>query len=252
MSTTRGVEVNENLPAEVINRDRTLQRSANELMELRWHWTLDETNPDKVSKRGYARQVGVSESTIRQDANAWADYLAAQGASDIARTPDAAQTPGDFRELRKLSGERQEAVKAVARSTGWSVSNVASNKREEVEAVVSNARERALDRGTTVEHEIQRAAEWQEKARKAAEREKDERRKAHTLRFIGIEGDIGVIMQRLRKVLDSAQDVPFTDEERELITESLAKMRALLGLIDLRITGETQVDWDAELKKLEA
>jgi nucleotide-binding universal stress UspA family protein len=245
----------ENLPAEVIQTDRRLQRSADQLMELRWHWTIDESNAGRVSVAEYARQVGVARPRISQDAHSWSDWLAAQRkrtADGTAPSPGEPQTPDDYRQLKRLGEERGEAAKAIARTTGVPVGTVANHKRDEVDAVLSTARERAVDRGTTVEHEIERAAEWRAKARKAADREQDERRKAHTLRFIGIEGDIGVIMQRLRKVLDSAQDVPFTDEERELITESLAKMRALLGLIDLRITGETRVDWDAELKKLEA
>jgi hypothetical protein len=238
-----------NLPAAVVQADRKLQRSADELMELRWHWTLDKTNPDRVGVRDYGRQVGTDHSRISRDANAWAEYLAASGAGS-STIPGAAQTPSDFRELANLNAERQEATKAVARTTGDAVSTVARHKRTEVDAVVNTARERAVDRGTTVEHEIQRAAEWRAKTRKAAEREQDERRKASTLRFVEIEGHIGAAMQRLRKILDAAEDVAFTNEERELLTDSLGKMRALLNLIDLRIAGETDIDWDTELQKL--
>lgn len=238
------------LPTEVIQTDHKLQRSADQLMELRWHWTLDETNPDRVEMAAYGRQVGTDRSRISRDAHAWADYLKATRAASSTRTPGAAQTPTDFRALANLNAERQEAAKAVARTTGTSVGNVANNKRDEVDAVVSTARERAIDRGTTVDHEIQKAAEWRAKTRKAAEREKDDRKKASTLRFVEIEGHIGAAMQRLRKILDAADDVAFTNEERELLTESLGKMRALLNLIDLRIAGETDINWDAELQKL--
>jgi hypothetical protein len=57
-------------------------------------------------------------------------------------------------------------------------------------------------------------------------------------------------MRRLREALDSAADVGFTDEERELIADSLAKLRAVLNLIDARVSGTSTVDWDAELAKL--
>lgn len=238
------------LPAEVVETDRKLQRSADELMELRWHWTLDETNDDRVSQHAYARQVGVSQPAVNRDANAWANWLRAQRDNRSVITPGSPQTPSEYRELQRLSAERQEAVKAVARTTGHTVGTVARHKTDEVEAVVSTARERAVERGTTVEHEIERAAEWREKSRKAAQREQDEHRQRSTLRFIEIEGDIGVAMQRLRKILKAADDVAFTDEERELISESLSKMRALMNLIDLRIAGETHVDWDGELQKL--
>lgn len=142
-----------NLPANVVETDKRLQRSANELMEVRWHWTLDETNPDRVSQLEYARQVGVDHKRIYVDANAWADWLAAQGG-------------------------------------------------------------------------------------------------ARTARFIEIEGDLSAITQRLRKVLVVAENVGPTDEERELLVDSVGRVRALLNLVGLRIAGETDVDWDAELDKL--
>jgi hypothetical protein len=238
------------LPTTVIEKDRKLQRSADELMELRWHWTLDETNPERVSQREYARQVGVDQSKINVDANAWADYLAAQSDAQQGITPGAPQSPGDYRTLRKMSGERQRATKAVAKATGKAVSTLATHDRGEVDAVLNTARERAVDRGTTVDHEFERAAEWRAKTRKAAEREKDEHKARSTARFIEIEGDLGAAMQRLRNVLNAAEDVPFSDDERELLTASLGKLRALLNLIDLRIAGETKIDWDDEFQKI--
>jgi hypothetical protein len=240
------------LPTEVIQQDRTLSKAANELMKLRWHWTLDETNPDRVGIREYARQVGRDMANISRDANAWADWLRARGDAQLGNTPGQPQTPEEFRQLRKLSGERQEAAKAVSATTGKALTTVTNTNRgrEEIDAVVNTARERALDRGTTVDHEIQRAAEWREKTRRAARHERDEQKRKSTMRFVEIEGHVGAAMQRLRKILDSAEDVDFTDDERELIVESLGKLRALLNLIDLRIAGETNVDWDAEFESL--
>jgi len=49
------------LPARVIERDHTLAKSADELMKLRWHWTLDESNAKRVGFSEYARSVGASE-----------------------------------------------------------------------------------------------------------------------------------------------------------------------------------------------
>jgi hypothetical protein len=238
-----------NLPIDVVERDRTLQKATDDLAKLRWHWTLDESNPDRVSFREYARQVGVAWNSISYMANGYAEFIK----SDVhgtAHTPGQPQTVSDHIELAKMGGERQDAVKAIAKATGASVTNVASNKREEVDAVLSTARERALDRGTTVQHETERAAEWRAKARKAAERETDERKARSTMRFVEIEGHIGAAMQRLRKVLEAAEGVQFADEEKELVVESLAKLRALLNLIDMRIAGETSIDWDAELERL--
>ena len=52
--------------------------------------------------------------------------------------------------------------------------------------------------------------------------------------------------RRLTEALKVAQDVGFDDEEIELMTDSLAQIRAVLNLIDMRIAGKTDVDWDAD------
>jgi hypothetical protein len=238
-----------NLPTDVVQQDRTLQKAADELAKLRWHWTLDESNPDRVSFREYARQVSSHEKSVRAMAHGYAAFVQTS-AGPGARIPGEPQTVTDHIELAKMGEERQDAVKAVAAATGEAVSTVSKHKREEVNDVLNTARERAIERGTTVEHETQRAAEWRAKARKAAEREQDGRKRRSTMRFVEIEGHVGAAMQRLRRILESAQDVDFTDEERELLTESLGKLRALLNLIDMRIAGETKIDWDAELERL--
>ena len=64
----------EKLPESVIKEDRRLSRGAEELCKLRWHWTLDESNPQRISMREYARQVGVRHPAIVKDANAWEQY----------------------------------------------------------------------------------------------------------------------------------------------------------------------------------
>ena len=37
----------------------------------RWHWTKDESNPERVSIEAYARQVGKHESDIRKYVHAY-------------------------------------------------------------------------------------------------------------------------------------------------------------------------------------
>lgn len=240
------------LPAEVVEKDRTLQRSADQLMELRWHWTLDESNHGRVSQREYARQVGVDHKRVNIDANAWADYLAAGAHTGhiLEAMPGEPQTPDDFRQMRKLGAERQEAVKAVARTQGVSVSNVAVNKREEVDAVLNTARRRAEDRGTTIEHEVDRAAEWREKTRRSAAASRETQRSRHTLRYLQAEGKLGKVSAILRDLLDESRGVDWTLEEHELLVETLDKVKGLLALLDMSISGTSGVDWNAELEKL--
>ena len=51
-------------------RDRELesvqQRSIEKLAQHRWHWTLDDSNPDRVSIAEYARRVSRGRATIHR------------------------------------------------------------------------------------------------------------------------------------------------------------------------------------------
>lgn len=243
------------LPNTAILRDHKLEEAAttatDELMEHRWHWTLDESNPKRVSIREYARCIGRGETTIRADVNGWAAWLAEEAAHVHVRTPGKARTPNDHRELAKLGADKKHAVEALAKATGKSVSAVtSSHKREEVNSLIANAKDRAERRGTTVEHEIEQGAAWKAKAEKAAAQERDEKKRKHTMRFIKIEGHIGSAMRYIRKALTEAEDVEFTDDEREIMVDTLGKLRALLNLVDLRIAGTVDIDWDAEFQKI--
>jgi hypothetical protein len=217
-------------------------------MKLRWHWTLDESNPKRVDFTEYARAVGRDRKIISRDAYAWEEYQQAKMAGPMG--PGSARTPSDFRQLAKLSEERKQATKAIARVSGKAISTVATSKRDEVDAVVSLAQERAMKRKTTVEHEIEHVAERRERGRQVSDKLKKEQKHRHTARYIAAEGDIGVAMQRLRKLLDDVEGVDFNDDERELLTEALGKLRALLNLLDIRITGATDIDWDKEFQKI--
>ncbi len=57
------------LAAEVITTDHQLEqiadRASGQLARHRWHWTLDESNPARVSVGEYAKAVGRAYSTIR-------------------------------------------------------------------------------------------------------------------------------------------------------------------------------------------
>jgi hypothetical protein len=248
------------LPKTVVKKDRDLMSDYEsvgmEIMELRWHWTLDASNPKRVSIREYAHEVGRGISIIRADANGWRDKLAddakaAEGGYDIVT----AKTAGDYREMAKLSEVKRTAAEAMAKARGTSVSNIAANKREDLTAVVNRARERAERKGRAdteaVLEEIEAVVEWDAKAAATQERLDAEHRANHTSRWLNIEADLAVAMQRLRKVLNTAEGVGFTDDEREFITEALGKCRALMNLIDLRIAGEApDIDWDAELQKI--
>jgi gas vesicle protein len=246
------------LPASVIKKDHDLEQDydtiGSQLMELRWHWTLNESNPKRVTISEYARSVGRTQKTISIDAKTWVQMIADdEGSSltDSAGSVTPKKKPNEYREMAYLSADRQHAAEAIAKVTGNALSTVTRTKREEITAVVGRAQERAEKKGTRVDDEIDRAVEWDAKARRTAEKQRAEKKARHTSRFIEIEGDLGVAMQRLRKVLTVAEDVGFTPDEIELMTVSLGKLRALMNLIDLRIAGETDIDWDKEFQKID-
>ena len=242
-----------NLPKTVVKRDHDLSQSYEsigmELMEHRWHWTLNEANPKRVSIKEYASEVGRAASTIKGDAEGWVLYLAQQeriaaGEKVVERAPNA------HRKLAKMSETRRVAAKALSDATGKSVQNVVRHRATELTAVTRIAEERAAKKGTDVEDEVEKIVKIHAGAKKAEADKKNRKKANHTSRWLEINGDLGVVQQKLGKVLNTADGVPFTDEEIELISASLGKVRALIGLIDLRISGETDIDWDAEFQKL--
>ena len=54
------------------------------LAQLRWHWTLDESNPEAVTVSEYARQVGRSHTVIGYMANGYTKWVASAYATSLA------------------------------------------------------------------------------------------------------------------------------------------------------------------------
>lgn len=233
-------------------RDRELEavheKSTEKLAKHRWHWTLDKSNPKRVTVREYAREVGRNLSTVQ----AMAKGYAAWSTRDHARVvgPGMPVTINDFIERAKLGADKAVATEAVARATGKSFGNTATGRRQEVREVLTTAQERAERRGTSVAEEAPKVADWREKGRQATKREKDSRRAAHFM-LVEFEGHIGAAMRRLRQALAIARDVDFDQEETELLEDSIAKLKMIVDLIDVRITGEKGgIDWDSEFSRV--
>lgn len=236
--------------ADFVARDRELE-SANEktteqLAAHRWHWTLDETNPDRVSMSEYGRRVGRSQKAIRKIVNGYVAWKARTS----SYAPGAPSTLVEFIEHAALGAETAEAVAAVAAVSGKSFTTVATKGREEVKSVVDTARERAERKGTTVSEEIPAVAEWREKGRKARSSEKAARREMRTFTLVEFEGHIGKASRELRKALTIAREVDFDVEETEILEDAIAKLKTIVQLIDVRITGETGIDWEEEFAEI--
>lgn len=230
------------LPREAIRTDERLQgaesTAAEALMQHRWHWTLDEANPKRVTVIEYARQVARSQNVIYRDAHGFALYSAG------------AITVTEARERARMSADRATAADAVAEARGVSFKTANRERGSEVKRVRDAARERAEDKGTSVEEEAPKVAQAIARAEAAAEARGTERRERTGLRYVELEGKLTKAYRALQSALEVARDVPWEDDERELLSDTIANVRALLNLIDTAVAGGADIDWDAELAKL--
>ena len=228
--------------AEDARLEEDAESSKLELTKHRWHYTLNPNGP-KMPIRAYAKEVARPFTTIRNHAKAYEMWLSSDRAGD--------HTIDDLIFRANLGTEKEAAVDAVAAVTGSSPTVVGRHKSDEVKAVHNEARKRAERKGTTVEEEVHHVAERREMGRKAAARQAEEKRKAHTVRYIMVDGAIANAVRELRNAMTEASGVEFTDEERELLEDSIARLRGVLALIEVELTGEQSViDWDEELAKL--
>jgi alkanesulfonate monooxygenase SsuD/methylene tetrahydromethanopterin reductase-like flavin-dependent oxidoreductase (luciferase family) len=240
------------LPAEVIQTDHNLEQIADkangQLAKHRHHWTLDESNPRRVSIREYARQVGRDESTIRVMVNGYATY-SDENTCGVNPAPDLQSHISRAR----MGAETRAVAEAVAKARGvglGSVRDVRTKAHNEARRVREISRQLAEERGTSVEEEAPKVAETivrHEQAQQAAEAEKLDR---SDIRFVEMEGYLVKAKRELLRALKLAPAVPWDDESRELLTETVANIKALLALIDTAISGKSGVDWDAEFAKV--
>lgn len=227
---------------EAVVEDHRLEGESNKVTEAlarhRWHWTLDESNPDRINVSEYARRVGRSQKVIFTMVSGYNLYTlkGIELHEAIARAG--------------VSAERTEVVEEVARATGKTFQNVVKNNAELAGQVHRAARDRAERKGTTVSDELPRAAQSVVASQKAAKAERVAKVASRGARLLAVEGHLANAHLSLRYALRDA-DGEFTEEEREFLASDLGRIRDLLNLLDVRITGQiTDVDWDAELAKL--
>lgn len=238
--------IENHLPPEVVATDHNLEKTATKASEAlarhRWHWTLDESNPNRVSIRAYARAVGRSDSTVGPMVSGYAAWSSGARAS-AGSLPEAIERAG-------MSAERETVVEAVAQARGLGFKRVRESRPDEVKRVREMARERAERHGTTIEEEAPKVAEWIVKAEVADRNRTEERKQRLGLRFVEMEGHLAAAKRRLTDALNLAHQVPWGTEERELLSHTVNNIKALLALIDTALGGVADVDWDAELAKL--
>lgn len=237
------------IPQTVIDKDHELEarttRSTEALAKHRWRHTLDPSGP-KFGFRAYAHAVGRREATVRNHANGYALFV--ERATDAR--PGRALTIQDAVRLAGQSAEQQAFTEAIAEGSGEPVANVARGDNRRRRDIVDRAHQRAARRGTDAVDEARDIAASEAKATKAQQQRRTEERSRRSVRFIAVEGKLAGAQRYLRQALDEAAEVAFNDEEMALIRASIANVQTLLNLIDLRMAGTPDIDWDAELAKL--
>ena len=239
------------LPTEAVTTDHrletTAERASGELAKHRWHWTLDESNPDRVGIREYARQVGRHQSTVHRHASGYAAALA------VSR-PDETPEPAAIAEAvtkAAMGAETAAAAEAVAQARGTSLANAQRGRHtDETRRVREVARQLAEERGTSVEEEAPKVAETIVRAEKAEHAVQAERAAHADMRFFEMERYLISAKRELMRAVKLAPQVPWDEEHREMLTETVANVKALLGMLDSAIAGISGTDWDAELAKL--
>jgi len=232
------------IPQTVIDADHRLdgvaERSTEELARHRWHQCLDPDGPQH-SVNAYAKAVGRDHATIRKYAKGYAEWVVMSHHNPLT----------DCIALAAMSAEKAEVAAAVAEVEGRPVESITHRRGDDSLAnVTEQARDRATRTGTSIADAARDITERKVKARAADATRETQARQQHTLRYIAIEGHLAAAKRRLTDALNDAEDVGFNEDEMELLRDTIAQVRALLNLIDLRLAGNPDVDWDAELARL--
>lgn len=232
------------LPQEVVEEDHRLeaevQNASEALARHRWHWTMDDSNPGRVSFTDYARAVGRARTTITQYAKGWEIYR--RGAPSVTIT--------EATERANVGTEKEVATDAVAEASGRSFESVARRERDEVRVVRDEARERAEKRGTSYEEEAREVAQFRQKARETREQQQERRRDRHGMRFVEAEKLLREMRENSRRVVELCREADWDDEAVELLSHTLSDVKALIELAQTALAGSAEIDWDGELAAL--
>jgi hypothetical protein len=229
----------------VVATDHQLEQKAArtraELAKHRWHWTLDASNPARVTTQVYAKSTGRAATTILDMVNGYAEW---------ARSGTAVTQLNDYLARAKLRGEDRTATEAVAQAKGIGVEAARRHHAPEVRAVKAVAQERATRRGTTFEEEAPATATRRAQHAKAERSRKADAATRTHARVLSIEGKIAAAMRYLRFALDESEGVVMSPEDAADIADQVGRLKAIANLLEVRLVGTSDVDWDAEMAKL--
>lgn len=228
------------VPQEVIDQDHRLEGATSKASEAlaahRWHWTLDESNADRVSIREYARSVGRHRRVIAGQASGYAHWKSgAAGGASLSESIERA----------KMSAETEAVTEAVAEARGISIKHARQTRGTEVRQVRNLARDAAERKGTTVADEAITIARMAASIEENESQRRIERAAKRTLRYVEVQGYLHTAIRALQRA--AAVGGAWDAEEQELLRDTVDKVREMIVLLDARIVGTEAIDWDAEL-----
>lgn len=228
--------------ASIAQGDRRLREAAESSSAALASYRYEHTIAVGVSFNDYARHVGVDPEAVRRYAKAH---------EFIILNPEESSGSFDVAMVRAgNTADRAAVVEAVAEVKGIKPTVVDTGHRHAVRRVRQMAEDRAERRGTSVSEEAPNAARSYETMRRAEKRRNETKAANTSIRFLTIDQDLDRARSALIHALNESHGVEWDDESRELITDALAKVKAVIALLDARFTGMTDVDWDRELARL--
>lgn len=239
------------LPNEVVESDHKLEQSASKagesLAKHRWHWTLDESNPDRVSMHEYAKAVGRNRRTIQSYAKGYGMWLAAGGGTSTSPLIEHMQRA-------ITSAETTEIVEAVAEANQVNFRTARQKYTPDVQRV-RDAVEKAVERKPEMTSEektdyAKRTAETIARSKASEATRRTERAKQRSAMYMRIDAKLAHARSDLQDVLNYGKDLGLSSDETEDVKGALDKIKSFANLIDLALTGSMDVDWDAELAKI--
>ena len=233
------------------------------LMEHRWTVVNEEKDPatgKPYAMRAYARALGHrSASTVRKYVRGWELWRA-----DSLKE----STPLDVLVLANLGEDQRQAVEVVTevydvapsgvqqgRAGGYQLREEAKRVRADIDEGAERLVEEGLDPVEARDKAAQVVKDRLAKQRREAELQADRRereKQSKTRAFRHLEYELSAMRKRGANALQLARESNLEGEDEliEFLEDAIAKVRHTLELISLAIVGETQIDWDAELTKL--
>lgn len=244
----------QNLPAGVVEKDRKLEdantKTTEALAKHRYFWTLDESNPNRVSLGAYARATGKNLATIRNHARGYELWLGqAHGPRPMALA--------ECIERARMSADKVEIVEAVAEANNVEFKTAKERHAPDVNRVKA-AVERKVERQPDITPEekqdyTKKVAKTYALSRQAEQRRTANRKKNRSLRYINIEAELAQARRCLSRILDEARGAErdFTDDEIALLSRAFDGLVATLNVARMAVLDAISVDWDAEMAKLQ-